>query len=378
MLSAECSTSNSPEFRPSPHDEIHVGPRCRQEPTITDTIHKKAKSNAGIEHNFSKTFNAGESLAHLDPSVTTWQDLQNLTQTTPTAPPLDKPRKKKKKRKSAGDEGDGSSNGSDLVSNGRRDAVMTDRCNQDHPQENSELSPSRERKQKPKSRKVEGGLPTVKGGVRRPGPLGPERQRPSIERGGTNMIKMEVNGIKSPPPIAEQQEHSSPVARDTREIHGRKQRKPEPDFMFKEPLGQSKPPLPPTTTFPGEGLEHSDGGLPEVPHPWKKHSKYAVTRSVKDESSVGHYSGHWQNSGDGLREGGGVGGENQSPGDSELQPFSNADRGLRECLDQLENSDWNTKCEGLTAVRRLAMFHPEKLLSELHTVTLAVIEEVKV
>lgn len=374
MLSADCSTSNSPEFRPSPHDEIHVGPRCRQEPTITDTIHKKAKSNAGIEHDFSKTFNAGESLAHLDPSVTTWQDLQNLTQTTPTAPPPDKPRKKKKKRKSAGDEGDGtcSSNGSDLVSNGRRDGLMTDRYNQDHLQENSELSPSRERKQKPKLRKVEGGLPTVKGGVRRPGPLGPEGQRPSIERGGTNMIKMEVNGIKSPPPTAEQQEHTSPV---TREVHVRKQRKPEPDFMLKEPLGQSKPPLPRTTaTFPGDGLDHSDGGLPEVPHPWKKHSKYAVTRSVKDETSMGH----WQNSGDGLREGGGVGRGNQSPDGSEMQPFSNADRGLRECLEHLENSDWNTKCDGLTAVRRLAKFHPEKLFSELHTVTLAVIEEVKI
>lgn len=349
MLSVDCSMSNSPEFRHSPHDEIRVGQRCRQEPTV------KAKS--GIEHDFNKTFSAGESLAHLDPSVTTWQDLQNLTQTAPAAPALDKPRKKKKKRKSCDDEGDGS-NGSDLASNGRRDTHMLDKCHQDHPKERNEPPPSREHKQKSKSKKTEGGLPTVKGGVRRPGPLGPEGQRPSIERGGTNMIKMEVNGVKSPPPMAEQQEHMSLMMRETREAHGRKQKKSEP-----------------SSTFPEEGLDQSDTGLPEVPQQRRKHSKYtyAVTR-VKNESPVDHCNGHWQNS---IVEGSEERRGNRSPGGSELQPFSNADRGLRECLDQLDSSDWNTKCEGLTGVRRLAMFHADKLVSELHTVTLAVIKEVE-
>ena len=313
LLSAECSTSNSPEFPHFPHNEIHVGQsqhRPRQ-PTIAEAARKKMKSCAGAEKDFNKTFTAGESLAHLHPSVTTWQTLQSLTQTAPAAPVAEKPRKKKKKRKEGSDEGGGSSDGSDLAVSDRGDALTFNKHSVDHPRQRSEPPPSREQKKQKKLKRLEGSLPTMKAGARRAGSLGLEGQRPSIERGGTNMIMMEVNGIKSPPPLPlpEQQEHVSPIMRETRETHGKKQRKSEPAFAFKE-------------TTEASGLS----------------TKWDVP---------------------------------------DLQPLLNADRGLLESLNQLDNSDWKEKCEGLMGVRRLAMFHVEKLVPELHTITLAVVQEVK-
>ena len=254
---------------------------------------------------------------------------------------------------------------------------------------------NREHRPKPKSKKMlEGSLPpTSRAGVRRAASLGPEGQRPSIERGGTNMIVMEVNGVKSPAPLAEQPVN---VVRGM-EGRGRKQRKSEPAFSIHKDTealsgppptfssAPSKPPLPPTATFGvggGLGGEGRASVLPELSGPQrKKHSKYTVGRA-KDESPVGQFDGRRRNSLDGAtaQEGGG-GGENKSPGGSkssiaELQPFLNPDRGLREALDGLSSSDWNEKCDGIMGVRRLTMFHVERLIPELHTVVLAIVQEV--
>ncbi|KAL9952340.1 hypothetical protein ACROYT_G039583 [Oculina patagonica] len=62
----------------------------------------------------------------------------------------------------------------------------------------------------------------------------------------------------------------------------------------------------------------------------------------------------------------------------DLQPFNNPDSALREALKYLANTeDWEMKCEGIQGIRRLTKHHPEVLVSQLHTVTLAVIAEVK-
>ena len=385
LLSNECHTSNSPEIHHSPHDEIPVGPGrgLQQDVLIAGASHKKPKSNVGAEKDFSKTFTAGESLAHLHPSVTTWQAMQCLTQTAPAAAPvstgddkLPKKKKKKKKQKSGSEEGEGSSDGSDPTVRGHTENWRSP----DRVRERSEPPPSREHNnhQRQKLKKLDGGsLPAVKVGFRRAASLGPEGQRPSIERGGTNTITMEVNGVKSPPPLPRQR--LSPVARQTMEAHEStwKQRKSEPACAFREARetpGLSKPPMPPpsTATFMGDDIESS--GAAVVRPARKKHSKYAVS-GAKDKSPPSHR----RKSVDVLGEGGVM--ENRSPGGSklnlpELQPFLNVERGLRDTLDQLESSDWNENCEGLMGVRRLAVFHVDRLIPELHTVTLAVLKQV--
>lgn len=62
----------------------------------------------------------------------------------------------------------------------------------------------------------------------------------------------------------------------------------------------------------------------------------------------------------------------------DLQPFNNPDIALRDALKYLANTeDWEIKCEGIQGIRRLAKYHPEVLGTQLHTVTLAIIAEVK-
>ncbi|XP_070576353.1 TOG array regulator of axonemal microtubules protein 1-like [Ptychodera flava] len=63
--------------------------------------------------------------------------------------------------------------------------------------------------------------------------------------------------------------------------------------------------------------------------------------------------------------------------DGELKPFPNPDVGLRDALRFLQNEHWEVKIDGLTYVRRLAVFHPDTLNSQLHTVIVAVLTEVK-
>ncbi|RMX50084.1 hypothetical protein pdam_00002933 [Pocillopora damicornis] len=62
----------------------------------------------------------------------------------------------------------------------------------------------------------------------------------------------------------------------------------------------------------------------------------------------------------------------------DLQPFNNPENALREAMKYLANTeDWEMKCEGIQGIRRLTKHHPEVLVSQLHTVTLAIIAEVK-
>ena len=60
----------------------------------------------------------------------------------------------------------------------------------------------------------------------------------------------------------------------------------------------------------------------------------------------------------------------------ELHPFKSPETGLRESLQQMGSDDWSCKVKGTVGVRRLAMYHPDVLVSRLQTVVLAVEKEV--
>ncbi|KAL4613123.1 protein FAM179B [Arapaima gigas] len=60
-----------------------------------------------------------------------------------------------------------------------------------------------------------------------------------------------------------------------------------------------------------------------------------------------------------------------------LQPFPNPEQALTQSLDLISISDWEKKIEGLNALRGLAQFHPNMVVTRLHDVCLAIIKEMK-
>ena len=391
--SAVCSQSYSPK---APHDEIPVGlshkrrQKKREEAAAADeAAEKRARTGVRVEKDFNKTFTLGESLAHADPSSVSWQTLQALAQTAPVPPPPEIPTKTKKKKKRSNEGSEGSD--PTLHNGARKHVTDTEYSQNQRTCERNEPLPSRQ----------DGRKATVKTGLRKAGALGPEGQRPSIERGGTNTIKMEVNGVKSPPPPAQlspEKELSPPAAVPPARggARGRKQRQSEPAFM----LGSHETKMamgghddsPTGTTRGGATLtdESPDGSserlLPEVPRQSrKKHSKYAViggNRGAREDHRLAQSNGHHHRRRGSCDDGfpTATTGENGSPMNRslpDLQPFSSPERGLREALSQLDDSDWNKKCDGLLGVRRLAAYHTQRLIPDLHNVTLAVVKEVR-
>jgi hypothetical protein len=393
--SAVCSQSYSPQA------EIPVGlshkqrQKKREEAAVADeAAEKRARTGVRVEKDFNRTFTLGVSLAHADPSSVSWQTLQALTQAAPVPPPPEIPTKtKKKKKKKRSNEGSGSSEGSDpTLHNGERGArkhvADTEYGQNQRTCERNEPLPSHHNGRKTKPNEDKRGLATVKTGLRKVGALGPEGQRPSIERGGTNTIKMEVNGVKSPPPPAQlspEKELSPPAAvpparGGARGAAGRKQRQSEPAFMFgshETKMGMGGQDDSPTGT--------TRGGATLTDESRKKHSKYAViggTKGTREDHHLAQSNGHHHRRRGSCDDGFPVTttGENGSPMNRslpDLQPFSSPERGLREALSQLDDSDWNKKCDGLLGIRRLAAFHTQRLIPDLHDVTLAVVKEVE-
>ena len=359
LLSAECSVSNSPEYTNSP--PLHHSPgeegrkerahrRLREKTTITEAT-RKWKSDVGLVSELNKTYTAGQSLGHHG-SSTQQRHSESLTQTVPAAA--------WKQRRRGAREGGGTADKPDMPDGD----VILEGWSLD--QGRNEAPLDREQRHRQRSKKLEGGLP-MKPRAGRAGSLGPEGQRLSIERGGTNTIVMEVSGVGSPPP---QPPMEPPRDSDAR----RKRRKRSDPAQVEQCSGdlsssQSKPPLPPSMEV-GED-NGADVSSPQHLRPRKKHSKYAVRGR---EEVSGQYNGR-QNSLEGTEMGG-------SPGHSksnlvDLQPFLNPDHGLRESLDRLARDDWNDKCDGMLGVRRLAMFHIERLVPNLQTVVRAVRQEVR-
>ena len=258
----------------------------------------------------------------------------------------------------------------------------------------------------------------------RSGPLGYEpgvERRPSIERGGTNTIEMEVSGIGSrgssrgkenitaqavpsstqPPPQAIKE--NSP---------GRKQQKRYPvaavdeaDMVGVQSVVQyasSKPPVPQSSmerlsnaslSAPTKNTQkkikktrlyshhqtssHESGYGAAGDETAKQQTTYGATATPRQQTTYGATASDMDSS---MNSGvGGGGGGSGSPGESqliELQPFSNPEHGLRDSIAKIDSEDWSAKCDGMVGIRQVAMYHPAVLQPHLHTVVLAVQKEV--
>ena len=260
-------------------------------------------------------------------------------------------------------------------------------------------------KKKPrKAETLKGNLPPPK---LRSGPLGYEpgvERRPSIERGGTNTIEMEVSGIGSrgssrgKENLAVQDLPSSssqPQSQTVKESSGgRKRQKYSPVAVEETDTGgvqsaqyaSSKPPVPPPS------MERSVN--PSLSAPIKNAQK-KVKKSRQHSHQVSSQESGYGTAGDetpnrrtsygtttsadmdsSMNSGAG---SNGSPSESqliELQPFSNPEHGLRESIAKIGNEDWSAKCDGMIGIRQVAMYHPAVLQPQLHSVVLAVQKEV--
>ncbi|KAI8505354.1 hypothetical protein Bbelb_165430, partial [Branchiostoma belcheri] len=61
----------------------------------------------------------------------------------------------------------------------------------------------------------------------------------------------------------------------------------------------------------------------------------------------------------------------------DLKPFTNPDAALQDAFRLINDENWEVKCEGISHIRRLAIFHPKVVNSRLHDAILAVLTEVK-
>ena len=264
---------------------------------------------------------------------------------------------------------------------------------------------------------LKGNLPPPK---LRSGPLGYEpgvERRPSIERGGTNTIEMEVSGIGSRgssrgkenlavqdlPSSSQTQSQATTISKEN--SGDRKRRKHSPAVAAVEEtdtavvaggglvqsMGQysstTKPPVPPIST------ERSTN--PSLSAPIKcaqkkvKKSRQHSHQASSQESGYGTAGdetpsrrtsyGTTVSDMDSSMSSTGGGGRNGSPGESqliELQPFPNPEQGLRESMAKISSEDWSAKCDGMIGIRQVAMYHPTVLQPQLHSVVLAVQKEV--
>ncbi|XP_033734245.1 TOG array regulator of axonemal microtubules protein 1-like isoform X1 [Pecten maximus] len=67
--------------------------------------------------------------------------------------------------------------------------------------------------------------------------------------------------------------------------------------------------------------------------------------------------------------------ESDNPDD--WKPYRDPDLAMRDANKNLAQEDWEIKCSGINTVRRLAKYHPEVINQQLHSVVIAMLNEVK-
>ena len=205
------------------------------------------------------------------------------------------------------------------------------------------------------------------------------QRRPSIERGGTNMIDMEVSGVGSPRRSGEggSGPQTPSLSQATKESILQKRQKQleekQPGFeSHSATYPSSKPPIPPQ---PATDLTVSA----PVRHVRNKQKHRSSSKTESGFAPAGDETprGYGRNSSLAELDASTTGGSLNGSQLEELNPFDNPERGLREAVQNISSEDWSAKCEGMLAVRRLAMFHTDTLLPQLHSVVMAVQEEVR-
>lgn len=270
---------------------------------------------------------------------------------------------------------------------------------------NKENQPKKKKKQQRQADSHKGNL--LLPSKLRSGPLDYEagvERRPSIERGGTNTIEMEVSGIGSRGnsrgtenttvmPAQELSSSSQPQGNKEGSAGSRKRQKHSPaaedtdaGVVQSAQCRSSKPPIPPPSVEQSANTSLS-APIRNVQKKARKSRQYSHQATSQesgygtagDETPSRRTSTVTADMDCSMNGSGGVGGGGGSPSESqliELQPFNNPEIGLRESIAKIGGEDWSAKCNGMIGIRQVAMYHPAVLQSQLHSVVLAVQKEV--
>lgn len=226
-----------------------------------------------------------------------------------------------------------------------------------------------------------------------------ERPRPTIERGGTNTISMEISGVGSRNNSTEGISLLSPNTKDSI-LHRKQKYRSESEHETSDKSSTEKPPL--ITQEDSSGMAST---LVETSSGKKRKDKkntetVAFQYRSRSHSESGGYGGATGNTVDTTPRSSRGGSNNRSTltitdidspssfttrGNSpqefdtallESHVHSNPDQAIKTALQSIARDDWSNKCEGMIMVMCIARNYPAMLEAQLHTTVLAVQKEV--
>ena len=231
-------------------------------------------------------------------------------------------------------------------------------------------------------------------------------RRPTIERGGTNTISMEISGVGS----RSISEVPATLSQNTKESMIRKKQKYEDDHealekkshstainSYKKPLasfGDPDTPISDSTSVPfevntrkskprrrsSEIIVSATGKLQLEPGSnsasASSSSASSAVRSLPNQSNKGNLVITDMDSSFGRR------GNSCSPleldsGLLETHVHANPNQAIKAALQSIANDDWSSKCEGISMVMCISAYYPNILQPLLHSVLLAIQKEVQ-
>lgn len=214
-------------------------------------------------------------------------------------------------------------------------------------------------------------------------------RRPTIERGGTNTISMEVSGIGSRNSAEQPQRPSQPAAIAKNETASPKKTATDYDMSKKKSHSAVYPNNSHESPLVVEEADVASNGSPAISsapidttHKRNKKRKPSQTSSPQkalgDKTALGSKHTHVWNDGDSQT--GGMGGAlmEMDLGLLEGHVHAHPDHAVKAALQSLAKDDWNSKCEGIGMVVILARDFPQILLTQLHQVLIALQKEVRI
>ena len=205
--------------------------------------------------------------------------------------------------------------------------------------------------------------------------------RPTIERGGTNTILMEVSGVGSRATASSEQGQTL-LSQNTKESFMRKKKNYQSaDDCEVVDRGSPRKPLQRSEALDESTTSSSITSAPvEMTHRRNKHRKDSKDRSKPQSHQTSRGGGGATlvvTDMDSPLSTGGASPQEQDSALLESQVHSNPDQALRTAHQSMASDDWTNKCEGMTMVMCLARHYPALLQPQLHFTLLAVQKEVK-
>ena len=224
--------------------------------------------------------------------------------------------------------------------------------------------------------------------------------RPTIERGGTNMISMEVSGVGSRG-VTTAENKSSVLSQTTKESFIRKKQQhyqddddsstntvqSSPGSLLKKPPAVNRDCSADTSASSGNSFSAPPEGVHKRSRPKRSNEG---SRGARSDSGSGLSSRDTPRKHTGgkttltvtdidssFSSGGGNSPQETDSALLESQVHSNPDQAIRVAQQSIASEDWSNKCQGMIMIMCVARNYPHLLQPQLRVVLLAVLKEVR-